>query len=90
LSGPVGSHASRSSGSACPGLSEGKDLGGAVLPGDIRNVQCIAHPLARNLAVLLLPKTSSMLVRADVWVWPMLCVMAAGGVLVLPGNAVAW
>jgi hypothetical protein len=28
----------RSSGSACPGLSEGKDLGSAVLPGDIRDV----------------------------------------------------
>ena len=39
-----------SSGSACPGVSEGADLGGAVLPGDIRDVQCVAHPLARNPA----------------------------------------
>jgi hypothetical protein len=30
---------------------EGKDLGGAVLPGDIWDVQCVAHPLARNPAV---------------------------------------
>jgi hypothetical protein len=39
---------------------------------------------------LLLPKTSSMLVGADAWVRPMLCAMAAGGALVLQGNAVAW
>jgi hypothetical protein len=38
-----------SSGSACPGLSEGQDLGGAVLPGDIRDVQRVSHPLARTL-----------------------------------------
>ena len=31
-----------SSGSACPGVSEGADLGGAVLPGDIRDVQCVS------------------------------------------------
>jgi hypothetical protein len=43
----------RSSGGACPGLSEGEDLGGAVLPGDIRDFQCVAHPLARNPAVYL-------------------------------------
>src|SRR5215475_4294314 len=42
-----------SSGSACPGVSEGKDLGGTVLPGDIRDVQCVAHPLARNPAIYL-------------------------------------
>jgi hypothetical protein len=41
----------RSSANACPGLSEGKDLGGTVLPGDIRDVQCVAHPFARNPAV---------------------------------------
>ena len=38
---------------ACPGLSESKDLGGAVLPGDIGDFQCVAHPLARNPAVYL-------------------------------------
>src|SRR5580658_4214700 len=36
---------------ACPGVSEGEDLGGAVLPGDIGDVQCVAHLLARNPAV---------------------------------------
>jgi hypothetical protein len=40
-----------SSGSACPGVSEGQDLGGAVLPCDIRDVQCVAHLLARDPAV---------------------------------------
>jgi hypothetical protein len=39
---------------------------------------------------LLLPKTSSILVGADAWVRPMLRAMAAGGALVLQGNAVAW
>lgn len=39
---------------------------------------------------MLLPKTSSMLVGADAWVRPKLCAMAAGGALVLQGNAVAW
>ena len=46
--------------------------------------------MAANLPTLLLPKTSSMLVGADAWVRPMLCAMAAGGALVLQGNAVAW
>jgi hypothetical protein len=41
----------RSPGGACPGVFEGKDLGCAVLPGDIRDAQCVAHPLARNPAV---------------------------------------
>jgi hypothetical protein len=43
--------------------------------------------------ILLLPKTSSMLVGADarVWpMWPMLCAMAACGAFVRQGNAVAW
>jgi transposase len=39
---------------------------------------------------LLLPKTSSMLVGADPWARPVLRAMAAGGVLVRQGNAVAW
>jgi hypothetical protein len=42
---------------------------------------------------LLLPKTSSMLVGSDAWVWPMwpmLCAMAAGEAFVRRGNAVAW
>ena len=40
-----------SSGGACPGLFEGEDLGGSVLPGDMRDVQCVAHPLARSPSV---------------------------------------
>jgi len=39
---------------------------------------------------LLLPKTSSMLVGADVRVGPMLYAIAVGGALVRRGNAVAW
>ena len=53
---------------------------------------CRSRGLGSSLT-LLLPKTSSMLVGADAWVWPMwpmLCVMAAGGAFVRRGNAVAW
>jgi hypothetical protein len=32
---------------ARPGLFQGADPGGAVLPGDVRDFQCIAHPRAR-------------------------------------------
>src|SRR5580704_14913016 len=41
----------RSSASACPGLFEGKDLGGTALPGDIRDIQRVPHPFAWNPAV---------------------------------------
>jgi hypothetical protein len=44
-----------------PSLSEGKDLGAVVLPGDIRDLQCVAHPLARNPAMH--PATSSRIAR---------------------------
>src|SRR5260370_28778721 len=41
----------RSSGRASPGLSEGKDLGGAALARYIWDFQCVAHSLAWNPAV---------------------------------------
>jgi hypothetical protein len=59
--------------------AEADDEDGDVVPGVV----------TRGEPTLLLPKTSSMLVGADAWVRPMLCAMAAGGALVLQGNAVA-
>ena len=46
--------------------------------------------VAATLGLLLLPKTSSMLVGAVVRVGPTLYAIAVGGALVRRGNAVAW
>jgi len=73
-------------------LTAGHDLGSVCRsPPILTKTQSRARAIHRPTAcILLLPKTSSMLVGADAWVRPMLCAMAAGGALVLQGNAVAW